>query len=640
MALSIFFFIVATFLGICLAIFFIPKINRLALFSFGLTIGTFLLTFIIFCSSFLLGFNRLTIFLSIILALLFSIWFCWQQNLSPKIKVILLAKSFKKKERIILFLFLFLWLLIFTKIWSQMLVSEKDGLYAGWISIWGDWAAHLSYSNSFAFGNNFPPQNPLLAGEPFSYPFLADFLAAILTKSGFNMFAALILSSFLFSFVLLVNLFVLAKQLLKKVFPAIVATSLVLLNGGLGFILFFKNLRQNGLRQILSQYSQEYTHVEDWGLEWINIITSEFVPQRGFLLGVALGLIVLYLLWLIYQKPQRKLLFLAGLITSGLPLIHAHSFAVILFLSGFLALLKIRKPKHLIDWSFFALPILIFSLPQIFYFYPHLGSRSFLKIKLGWMAYKTKDNIIWFWFKNLGFSLPLIIWGFILAKKKLKVFYLPFLALFVLANVFLFQPWEWDNTKIFTYWYIPSSFLAALALNRLWQQKNTFKKIVAICLFALTILSGSLDILYLTNYNHNKIRFFTNQQLEIASIIREKTPPEAIFLIAPSHDHLVPVLTGRKILLGFRGWLWTYGIDYKKREIDVFKMLRGEKNALNLLKKYQVNYVVVGPKELSKEIKINQEFFHSHFPIFLDKHGYTIFKIAPSKKIAPFPAAT
>lgn len=632
MLLSILFFIAATILGISLIVLLIPKVNRLALLSFSLTLGTALLIFIILGCSFLFGLSRLTVFFSIILALLFSLLLCWQQNLFSKMRKSFLTDKFSQKEKVSLFFFLSFWLFVFAKIWSQMLVMEKSGLYAGWVSIWGDWAAHLSFSNSFAFGNNFPPRNPLLAGEPFSYPFLADFLGAILTKSGLNMFIALTLSSFLFSFILLTNLLVLAKQILKKTWLAIIATSLILLNGGLGFVYLYKDIQQRGFWLTLNHLPREYTHIEDWGLQWINIVSSEFIPQRGFLLGVALGLIVIYLLWLIYQKPQRKLLFLAGLITSGLPLIHAHSFIVILFLSGFVAIFKIRKPRQIVDWLFFALPILIFSLPQILYFYPnllypHLYRTSFLKTKLGWMAYKTKDNLIWFWLKNLGFTLPLVVWGFVLAKKKLKIFYLPFLFLFLLANIFLFQPWEWDNTKIFTYWYIPSSFLAAIALGQLWQQKNVFKKGVALCLFVLTTFSGSLDVLHLIDYDQNKINFFTNHQLEIASIIREKTPPNATFLVAPNHDHLVPVLTGRKILLGFRGWLWTYGIDYGERERDVFKMLRGETGAKELLKRYNIDYVVIGPPEKTAEISANEDFYRENFPLFLEKYGYAIFNL-------------
>jgi len=533
-----------------------------------------------------------------------------------------------KKESLITILFLAFWALLFIKIWSQMLVVESDGLYAGWRSIWGDWAAHLTYVNSFVYGDNFPPQNPILAGTRLSYPFLADFFSAILMKSGLNFITAMILPSFVLSFSSVVILFFLAKSLLKKAIPAMVAVFVVLLNGGLGFVQFFQDVSEDGLWPTLSNLPREYTYLPKEGIQWINIITSEFIPQRGFLFGLPIALIVLFLFWRLFKKkPKRKLLLLAGFLASTLPLIHAHSFLVVVFIAAWTALLTIRRPRDLLDWAFFVLPILFLALPQILYFYPHLGYKLPLKLQIGWMARKTHDNLIWFWIKNIGLMTILIPIGFFLAPRKIKLFYLPFIALFILANIFLFQPWEWDNTKIFTYCHIFSSFLVVIALERIWKKKQILAKVIAFVLIFFTILSGGLDVIKLTNYQLNKLRFFDNQQLELAKLVRQTTPENATFLTAPAHDHLIPVLTGRRILLGFRGWLWTYGINYKEREKDVFKMLRGETGAKNLLKKYKVDYVVIGPPEKTTEIKANEDFYRENFPVFLEKYNYSIFSL-------------
>ena len=44
--------------------------------------------------------------------------------------------------------------------------TAPDGLYAGYVNIWGDWAAHLSFAGSFAYGHNFPPRVPDRPGQP------------------------------------------------------------------------------------------------------------------------------------------------------------------------------------------------------------------------------------------------------------------------------------------------------------------------------------------------------------------------------------------------------------------------------------------------------------------------------------------
>src|SRR5438105_7397653 len=60
----------------------------------------------------------------------------------------------------------------------QAYVYLPDGLYTGYVNIWGDWAAHLSFAGSFAFGHNFPPEFPIDPGHNLGYPFMTDFLAA------------------------------------------------------------------------------------------------------------------------------------------------------------------------------------------------------------------------------------------------------------------------------------------------------------------------------------------------------------------------------------------------------------------------------------------------------------------------------
>ena len=57
----------------------------------------------------------------------------------------------------------------------QAYVYTPTGLFAGYVNIWGDWAAHLSFAGSFAYGHNFPPEYPIDPGHQLGYPFMADF---------------------------------------------------------------------------------------------------------------------------------------------------------------------------------------------------------------------------------------------------------------------------------------------------------------------------------------------------------------------------------------------------------------------------------------------------------------------------------
>ena len=43
---------------------------------------------------------------------------------------------------------------------------------------------HLSVITRFAFGQNYPPEDPTFAGARFTYPFLTDFVSAIFVRLG------------------------------------------------------------------------------------------------------------------------------------------------------------------------------------------------------------------------------------------------------------------------------------------------------------------------------------------------------------------------------------------------------------------------------------------------------------------------
>ncbi|MEA3355247.1 MAG: hypothetical protein U9Q63_02050, partial [Patescibacteria group bacterium] len=263
-------------------------------------------------------------------------------------------------------------------------------------------------------------------------------------------------------------------------------------------------------------------------------------------------------------------------------------------------------------------------ISQVLFFYKGpLSKKGFIRFQPGWMA---EGNILWFWIKNLGMSLGLALIGLQSASKKLVKFSLPFWALFLIANLWIFQPWEWDNTKILTHWYLMISVLGSLTIIKLLSHKKKIFKILAMVGFIISIWSGFLDTIRLTQYKNVKIRFFNNQELKLVEWVKSNTKKESRFLTADNHDHWLPVLTGRKILLGFKGWLWTYGIDYSYQEKAVNQMFKGDQETKNLLKKWGVNYVVIGPKERIK--KINEKFYESNFKKVYELGDTKIFEIS------------
>src|SRR5712691_13340462 len=124
----------------------------------------------------------------------------------------------------------------------QAYVYTPNGLYAGYVNIWGDWAAHLSYAGSFAYAHNFPPEFPIDPGHHLGYPFMIDFLAADLVPLGSGLTSALVLTSGLLGLAFPAVLYVVARRFAGGRAAAAIAVFVFLLSGGLGFVLLAGDL--------------------------------------------------------------------------------------------------------------------------------------------------------------------------------------------------------------------------------------------------------------------------------------------------------------------------------------------------------------------------------------------------------------
>ncbi|MDZ4228840.1 MAG: hypothetical protein U1C50_01135, partial [Patescibacteria group bacterium] len=444
-----------------------------------------------------------------------------------------------KPKTIPLFILAIVTIIFWVLIWSKVLVQEPGGWFSNCPNCWGDWSAHLTYVSSFAYGHNWPLQLPVFSGHKFTYPFLIDLLSAGLVKLGLDLPTSLVWPGLIFSIILTYLVYLLGKTLTNNHKVGIFTASLFLFNAG-------------------------------WGADsrWLNFITSQIIPQRGQLLGLSLSIIIYLLLW-------RKKILAAGIIAGLLPLAHAHSYLITMMIGVWYG------------WRFL-LPALALGLPQIGFVYGW-GGRNFIHYDTGWL----KE-----WWR-LGPMLPLLLWGLISAPPKLKRFSLAFWLVFVLGNCLRFQPYDWDNTKLFLHWYLIASIGAALVLVR-W-------KLVGLIILLISIFPGVSQVSKIFQ-SSTKYQFFNQTQLTVAEAVREVIEPQAVVLTAGNHNHWLPALTGRQIIMGYPGWLWTYGIDYLPREANVAKLYQGNDQ---LLDQYQVDYVVIGPDEKNMWPDLNEAYFNA-----------------------------
>lgn len=536
--------------------------------------------------------------------------------------------SFLKKHWTFLVLIIFFGYLFANLLSSHMLLPENGGLYSGG-STWGDLAFHLSLISSFAFGNNLQEwQHPVFAGEKLSYPFVSDLASAALIKLGTDIRWGLILPSFFFLIILVFLIYFLSWKIIGDKLSAFFVPFLFLFNGSIfGLYYFWQDFKASGLPLLnfLGNMQKEYSHLADFNLRFSNIIADYLMPQRAIILGLILGTLSIYFFWNYFETKERKNLLKAGVSVAFLPLVHTHSFLSLILVALFLIIIRFgQNPKNLKNifshWLYFALPVIIIGLPQVLWLFP-LGKESFFRFQFGWM--KGEENIFLFWFRNLGLYLVLFVLAFIFARKSLKIFYLPFLVVFLLTNVIIFQPYEYDNMKIMLYWFLLSCILVADSFRQILNRLSLKGLWVIVPLFTLLISTGLLSV---WRESHLKWLMYSSEDIKMADFVKQNTAKDSLFLTSDRHNHPIPSLAGRKILMGYRGWLWSHGINYSQRERDVLTMFNGGERAKELLKKYKINYAVIDPSART-DFRANELFYDQNYPIVFRSENTKIYKI-------------
>ena len=375
------------------------------------------------------------------------------------------------------------------------------------------------------------------------------------------------------------------------------------------------------LPDFLTNHYLNYTTLYELDLVFTNFI-DVILCERAALIGFTFGTLFMLLFYRIFveEKEQgrnfKMVMLFAGVMAGLLPMFHMYSYASIMMAAGFFFLLDFagkRRKVSLTGWSFFMVPAILLALPQLAWLLVHVG-ESFLHLKLGWMADSLTD-IPWFWVKNMGVELLLLVVGlFVVGREKLK-FYLPFAVIFVIANVIIFQPWDYDNHNFFSFWLLASAPLMAAALLRIWDLRH-FGKPLFVALIVLAVLTGAMLAFFMLEKPYV---IFTKDGVHVADWIEENTPPDAVFLTGDVHNHPVTCLAGRKSFLGYRGWMYTHGVNTDERFKAVGDMCDSVSPADLYAKmlRNDIGYVYLGPEELySETYQINRTLFDSMTPIF------------------------
>ncbi len=522
----------------------------------------------------------------------------------------------------------------------QAYVYTPEGLFAGYVNIWGDWAAHLTFAGSFAYGHNFPPEYPIDPGHHLGYPFMIDYFAAELVPLGSRLTSALVLTTGLLGLAFPAVLYVAAQRFAGGRPAAAIAVAVFLMSGGLGFFFLIGDLQRSGLLALV-HLPREYTLNRDLNFQWLNPVLAYLVPQRSTLFGFSLALIDLVLIWMAVAGSARWRPFLfAGVVAGLMPVFHVHAYGTVVALSAFWALFAWRR-----EWLAFFVPALVVGVPILAWMWPPAnnsvcGNSPSLHgycFEIGWLSYLDLQHdsvvwfgrdFVWFWIRNTSVLIPLLIAAHFLRgwfPTAFPKWFAPVWLWFLVPNVIVLQPWDWDNTKFFIFWALLGSVVVGGLLAHMFK-RGPGSAVLAAVLLVLLCLSGALDLARASDFSVSSVQFADAGGLQVADWVRANTSPDAVFAVADEHNNPIPTLAGRRELIGYPGWLWTYGLpDYVQKGVDEKLILDGAPSTPELVKKYGVGYVMIGPQELARGA--SRAYWDEHGTLVYNNAGYAVYKV-------------
>src|SRR3989344_2568488 len=274
-----------------------------------------------------------------------------------------------------------LWLILITIgsvvtfiFWTKVLTPTEFGLTTGGEGLYGDTALHLSYAMSLVT-QGLPPQNPLFASIQLRYPFLVNLFSASLVKLGMNLRFSFILPQLIYFLAFVALFYYLAKKVgatqlrhsgnsasggrVPNLFfrfdseqarmtgnlTAFFALLIFFLGWGLGFTKYLQDVKQSSSWLVNREYTNNLP-----GYNLHNVLTGLISPERSFLPGLVIGLLIAVLAIQPFNHltikssetksdsarqsrifPQfaihnSKFLILIGFLLGILPLWHTHTF--------------------------------------------------------------------------------------------------------------------------------------------------------------------------------------------------------------------------------------------------------------------------------------------------------------------------
>ena len=388
-------------------------------------------------------------------------------------------------------------------------------------------------------------------------------------------------------------------------------------------------------------------------MQWYTPLMAWWLPQRTLLFGfaAAISVLLLVLAGASSHGPSWEPFALAGVLIGLLPIVHVQTLIALCILL-FVLLWRRRRREWFallgVAVALGGIRLAQLALSQHGAPVTPYGSNVYPWLEPGWMANAgtaadpsgrltlSIANVVsgaiqavgmigtsewWgFWVANLGIAVPLLAFVVLATAVRLAggrfgrvltgAFPVPLLELtlgaliiFAACNLVVFQSWNWDNTKLLVYWYLVMALLIGALAAHWW--RRAWPRVAAIVLVAPVLLTGALVVLRLLPWTPPQdaitgpYTIANTQEQQLASTIDRVTAKGAVFLTFGRPNDPVLVVAGRIGVMGYGGWLWSYGISFESRYKDVQTMYTGcaadgaTCPVFALLRRYGISYVEI-----------------------------------------------
>jgi len=519
-------------------------------------------------------------------------------------------------------------------------------------STYGDLPMHTAFITSMK-NASFPPEYSFYPGTRLSYPFLMDSLSTTFYLMGCSLQLSMIIPGTLMMALCYMGVMCLAREMTAGKKTVILAALLFFLNGGLGFLYDFDlagGFEQDGtltawarIEAILTGYYKTPTNQPDPNnLRWSNVIADLMIPQRTLLGGWCMVMPCFYLLYMAFDPKKReaqrlRMVILLGVWGGMLPLIHTHSFLALALCSLGMMVYDLIHEKN--RWEIFRHYLIYggiaaaISIPQLFGFTFtqtfQEGSHSFLTFQFNWVNNRggqgMRDFYFWFYIKNIGLPFIALVLALLEKDAKNRRLFAGAAAIILAAELIRFQPNEYDNNKLFYLAWLLCCMIVANWCRGMWQRLQGLRArpAIAVLLCCTTFLSAGLT---LWRECVSTYQAFSSYAVEAGEFVRDNTEEDAVFLTGNHHLNPVSSIAGRTIVCGPDLWLYWHGFDTTQRKADLRAFYADPAGNLDILAKYDVDYIYVSSYERS-DYTVDFETLNELYDVVFSNWEATIWKV-------------